>query len=166
MDLFPLNYNEEKRDVHPFFPAIQKSFPKNRPRTIPLPRVERSNDIIHRWSRSAFAIKRTCIWQLQPSPLPPPPVIYTVSVKLQRGEFCGLSMYLCATTAYYFHRIHRTLSQPRYPRYEARDNTVVCTALLVTGIISCRWADRYSNPNCIFRVIIRISSSSPISRWG
>lgn len=165
MDLFPLNYNEEKRDVHPFFPTIQKSFPKNRPRTIPLPRVERSNDIIHRWSRSAFAIKRICIWQLQPSPLPLPPLYTPFRSNCNAVSFVG---YRCI-----YAPLPPTISigsteryHNRYPRYEARDNTVVCTALLVTGIISCRWADRYSNPNCIFRVIIRISSSSPISRWG
>lgn len=59
------------------------------------------------------------------------PFRYTVPVKLQRGEFCGLSMYLCATAAYYF---QLPLSPSRIVPHPSRGRRV-CPASLVTGII-------------------------------
>lgn len=51
------------------------------------------------------------------------PFRYSVPVKLQRGEFCGLSMYLCATAAYYF--------QPAASRSRSVDDALARRRLLL-----------------------------------
>lgn len=133
--LFLLNYRKNNENIQSF---RNLSNPKNRPYSLqflshfPSPsrrKVERYNSSV---IGSAFAIKRICIWQLQPSPS-----LYTpFRSNCNAVSFVG---YRCI-----YAPLCRLLF-PSNPPPNAITTTIRVTrratssALLVTWIISCRW---------------------------